>query len=162
MSTMMNGGFVFDDESHARSPARASTSIVVSSGHISSGLTIKFGSGAAAASLSVLYGGTVIDTKVSNRGYAQVSSGGIASNTSIGSGGLVTIFDGAAAHGVFVGSGGYVFVNPHGHVDGAVVSSGGRVECRIDSATSGTDFLAGFTLLSGAIVDVDLMSGGST
>ena len=97
------------------------TVITVSSGVVSSGLTISSGE-----QLVVVQGGEAVLTVVSSGGVEVVSSGGLASGTVLGDGGVEFVSNGAVASRTIVISGGAE--DAFGGVDvAAVVSQGGKL-----------------------------------
>ena len=117
------------------------TTYIVSSGVISSGITLNSGD-----SELVQSGGTALDTTINSGGQETVSAGGVDISATIKSGGTEFVYGSASA--TTVSSGGLEVVESGGVISGAIVDSGGVLDL------SGDGTISGGTVVSGATVTV--------
>jgi autotransporter passenger strand-loop-strand repeat protein len=126
------------------------------------GVTIDAG---AIVGLNIEAGGAVSGFVVSSGAIVEVYDGGVASGTVVSSGGQEFALSGSDASGTVVESGATLDVQLDTNASGTVVSSGGVIGLVVSSAqawsASGTNVVDGVTLLSGAVVQLTLVSGGS-
>ena len=96
-------------------------SYVVSNGEVSSGIILE------KDSMTVLEGGTALETILNSNGRMFVSSGGLAETTVVNSRGSMTLSSGGTATGATVNTGGYLRISSGGKMSSTVVQSGGRL-----------------------------------
>jgi autotransporter passenger strand-loop-strand repeat protein len=154
----------------AASPA----AVVVSSGVVSSGITLPVG-----ATETVLSGGIAVGTIVGSGGSEYVSAGGTASATAVSSGGSEYVSAGGNSFGTVVHNGGtaYVggmasgmtvsggaYVSSGGTAISAVVSSGGRINVSAGGIASSTVISSGCSeiISSGGSAFGATMAAGAT
>ncbi|MDR3565379.1 MAG: pertactin-like passenger domain-containing protein [Negativicutes bacterium] len=80
------------------------------------------------STLSVLAGGTAIDTTLNSNGLLEVYSGGTAISTIAYFGGLVLVESGGTATGAEVHGGACLFPQPGARIIGAIMSGGGTID----------------------------------
>jgi autotransporter passenger strand-loop-strand repeat protein len=139
------------------------TTVYVTSGHSSTGLTISSG-----ITLDILSGGTALATTVTSGGTELVQSGGSASGSIIDSGGSDVVSGGGTELGAQI-SGGQQDV--FGYASGGIVFAGSQVVESGGSASSTMVSAGGFTVVlsggsgGGSIIDSggsDVVSGGGS
>jgi autotransporter passenger strand-loop-strand repeat protein len=110
--------------------------------------------------------GIASGTVVGGQGLEDVGAGGRAGGTVLSSGGFQIVEAGGSADGTVVESGAGAIVSAGGTVADMTVESGASITIVLSSAlgswnASGSNIVEGATIASGALVDLEVASGGS-